>query len=555
MSVEFRQRTAGEFIRMLKRQKWLIILPIITMTAAIGYVVNKLPSVYESKTLLTVKPPQISEKVVPSLTDEDLSQRLQTINTEILSRNSLEPMIGKYNLFKLERDAGVPMELIIEKMSKNIVVETEKNDEDRKTAAFKITYRDRSPEAARNVTAELAGKYVNAQVRASTETAEVTSEFLQTQLTEAKSNLDALEKQRLDIMTQNVETLPDSAQGLIAQLEGLRQREDTIAKEKETLITEKGRLNDSVRALNSQARIIEDYNEKEVQDVSSQESQNEDSPAYIQLVGKRAELSAKLENLKTVRRLRDANPEVIEAKNLVDKVNDELENLKKNTAARVKNATASRSRKDDLQKQNLDIERQKIESQIAQIEQQFQYKNTELQQNAGQISILEGKINQIPNVKVALEGVNNQYQSVRTTYEDRLKKYNDSQQQVDREKNAQGETVRVQDAANLPSSPVAPKRGLLTALGAGIGLALGLFLAAAFELPRVLKIQNIEDAKHYTGLPILASVPPLLSHSEKTWQARSHWLKVLAGFAVAVGAIPLIVMVLQASRVFERVVS
>jgi uncharacterized protein involved in exopolysaccharide biosynthesis len=64
MSVEFRQRTAGELIRMLKRRKWLIILPVITMTAAIGYVVYKLPSVYESRTLLTVKPPTISEKVV-----------------------------------------------------------------------------------------------------------------------------------------------------------------------------------------------------------------------------------------------------------------------------------------------------------------------------------------------------------------------------------------------------------------------------------------------------------------------------------------------------------
>ena len=553
MSVEFRQRTAGEFIRMLKRRKWLIILPMLTMTAAIGYVVNKLPSVYESKTLLTVKPPTISEKVVQSLTDEDLSQRLQTINTEILSRNSLEPMISKYNLFKLERDAGTPMELIIEKMSKNIVVETEKNDEDRKTAAFKITYRDRSPEAARNVTAELAGKYVNAQVKASTETAQVTSEFLQTQLTEAKTSLDALEKQRLDIMTQNVETLPDSAQGLIAQLEGLRQREDTIAKEKETLITEKGRLNDSVRALNSQARIIEDFGEKETQDVASQVSRIEDSPAYISLVGKRAELASKLENLKLT--LKEKHPDVIKAQNDVGKVNEEIEALKKSTQIRVKDATSASSRKADLQKQNLEIEKQKAESQIAQIEQQQQYKDDELKQNAGQITILEGKINQIPNVKVALEGVNNQYQSVRTTYEDRLKKFNDAQQQVDREKNAQGETIRVQDAANLPSSPVAPKRSLLTALGAGIGLALGLFLAAAFELPRVLKIQNIEDAKHYTGLPILASVPPLLSHSEKAWQARSYWLKVLAGFCVAVGAIPLIVMALQASRIFERVVS
>lgn len=553
MSVEFRQRTMGEFVRMLKRRKWLIILPIITMTAAVGYVVNKLPSVYESKTLLTVNPPKISEKVVQSLTDEDLSQRLQTINTEILSRKSLEPMIGKYNLFKLERDAGEPIELIVAKMTKNIVVEPEKDGDDRKVAAFKITYRDRSPEAARNVTAELAGKYVNAQVQASTDIAEVTSEFLQTQLSEAKTSLDALEKQRLDIMTQNVETLPDSSSGLIAQLEGLRQREDTIAKEKETLITERGRLNDSIRALNSQARIIENYGEKEVQDVAKSTSRVEDQPAFAQLISKRAELSSKLENLKLT--LKEKHPDVIKANNDLNKVNDEIETLRKNTDTRVKDATSSSQRRADLQKENLAIEKQKAESQITQIEQQLNYKDTELQQNSSQIAMLEGKINQIPNVKVALEGINNQYQSARTTYEDRLKKFNDAQQQVDREKNAQGETVRVQDAANLPSSPVAPKRGLLTALGAGLGLALGFFLAAAFELPRVLKIQNIEDAKHYTGLPILASVPPLLSHSEKTWQARSYWLKVLAGFAVAVGAIPLIVMALQAARVFERVVS
>jgi len=553
MSVEFRQRTAGEFIRMLKRRKWLIILPIITMTAAIGYVINKLPSVYESKTLLTVKPPTISDKVIQSLTDEDLSQRLETIKSEVLSRNSLEPMISKYSLFKLERDAGVPMELIIEKMSKNIVVETEKNDEDRKTAAFKITYRDRSPEAARNVTAELAGKYVNAQVKASTETAEVTSEFLETQLAESKTTLDALEKQRLGIMTQNVETLPDSAQGLIAQLAGLRQREDTIAKEKESLMTQKGRLNDSIRALNSQARIIEDFGEKETQQAIEDASRVEDTPAYAQLVQKRAELKSKLENLKLS--FKGKHPEVIKAQNDIDKVEDEIAALSKNTQKRVQQANQTGSRKADLQKQNLGIEKQKAESEITQIDAQMQSKENELRQNAVQISILEGKINQIPNVKVALEGVNNQYQSARTTYDERLKKYNDAQQQVDREKNAQGETVRVQDAANLPSSPVAPKRGMLTALGAAIGLALGLFLAAAFELPRVLKIQNIEDAKHYTGLPILASVPPLLSHSEKAWQARSHWLKVIAGFAVAVGAIPLIVMVLQASRVFERVVS
>ncbi len=553
MSVEFRQRTAGEFIKMLKRRKWLIILPMITMTAAIGYVVYKLPSVYESKTLLTVKPPTISDKVVQSLTDEDISQRLQAINSEVLSRNSLEPMITKYNLFKLERDAGVPMELIIEKMQKNIITEVEKSDDERKVASFSIKYRDRTPEAARNVTAELAGKYVNAQVIASTQTAEVTREFLDTERNQKKLELDHIEKERLNIMMQNVETLPESSQGLIAQLQGLRQREDTIAKEKQSLITEKGRLQESIRALNSQARLIEDFGEKETQDATRQASRIEDTPAYGQLIQKRAELTARLEKLKA--QFREKHPDVVDTKTQIDKVNDELVKLAKSTEDRVKIANSSSSRKAELQKQNLLIEKQKAENQIAQIESQIQFKDGETQQNAIQITSLESKINTIPNVKVALEGVNARYQSAKTTYDDLLKKTNDASLQVSRESNAQGETIRVVDAANIPSSPVAPKRAMLTGLGAAIGLAIGLFLAAAFELPRIFRIQNIEDAKHYTGLPVIASVPPLLSHDEKTWLKRLHLLKVVAGAVIAVGAIPVIAMILQATRIFERMVS
>jgi polysaccharide chain length determinant protein (PEP-CTERM system associated) len=552
MSIEFRQRTAGEFIRMLKRRKWFIFLPVITMTAAIGYVVYKLPSVYESKTLLTVKPPQISDKVVQPLSDEDLSQRLQSISQEVLSRSSLEPMIAKYNLFESERNSGLDTALIVDKMRKNIVVEVEKSDSE-KLAAFRISYRDRKPDATRNVTSELAAKYVNAQILASTQSAETTRDFLQKEHDNAKGELNLIEQERLKVMMQNVETLPESSQGLIAQLDGLRKREDSITKEKETLSTEKGRLNDQIGSNNRQMRLIEDYGEKETQEAARSASQIEDTPAYAQLVNKRAELSAQLDKL--LKNFKEKHPEVLSKKDEITRVNEEIENLRKSTDKRVQVASQSSSRKAELQKKNLELENQRIESQIAQIDRQIQYKDQELQQNSGQISILEQKINTIPNVKVALEGINSQYQSAKQKYDDLSKKINDASLQVNRESNAQGETIRVQDPANLPESPVAPKRFLLTALGAGIGLAIGLFLAALFELPRVFKIQNIEDAKHYTGLPVLASVPPLLSHDEKIWLRRSHWLRVMAGVVAAVGAIPLVAMILQATKIFERMVS
>lgn len=537
---------------MLKRRKWLILLPVLTMTAAIGYVVYKLPSVYESRTLLTVKPPTISDKVVQSLSDEDLSQRLQTIKQEVFSRTTLEPLIMKYKLFELERNAGMPMELIIEKMQKNVRVDVEKA-ENEKIAAFSINYRDRSPEAARNVAAEMAAKYVNAQVAASTQNAETTREFIDNNLNQAKQVLDQKEKERLAVMMQNVDILPEAGAGLIAQREGLAQREQTISKEKEGLMMMKGQLNDSIRALNSQARLIEDFGGKETQEAVDKSTQIEDTPAYAQLIQRRAELKALQANLKLT--LTEKHPKVVEVGNTIAKIEDELEALKKNTQKRADDALKKGKDKGNLQKQNLEIEKQKAESQIAQIDQQLQAKDEEIKQNAAQIAVIDQKINASPNVRVALESITTQWQSAKQTYDELLKMKNGATLQVDRESNAQGETIRVQDPANLPSSPVAPKRALLTALGAAIGLALGLFLAALFELPRVLKIQNIEDAKHYTGLPVLASVPPLLSHSEKAWHRRLHWFKVMAGIAAAVGGIPLIIFALQLSRVFERMVS
>jgi polysaccharide chain length determinant protein (PEP-CTERM system associated) len=553
MSVEFRQRSAGEIFQMLKRRKWLIVLPTLAVGAAVAWVVLNLPNFYDSTTFLTLKPPTISEKVVQSLSSEDLSQRLQNINQTVLSRSSLEPMVTKYKLFEAEKAAGMPMELIIDKMKRNIKVEPERTDNE-KVAGFRITYRDRSPESARNVTADLAGKYVNAQIIEATQSAETTREFIENQVAQAKTSLDSLEKQRLDIMMQNVETLPESSQGLIAQLEGLRKREETISKEKEGLISERGRLNDSIRALNSQMRLIEDFGEKETQAAVSQATRIEDTPAYAQLIQKRAELTAELEKLKA--QYREKHPDVVDTKTKIDKINAELEALKKNTERRVQEANQSSSRKAELQKKNLEIEKQKVESQIGQINQLIQFKDEEIRQNGGHISVLESKINTIPNVKVALEAINNQYQSAKQTYDDLLKKRNDASLQVERESNAQGETIRVVDAANLPQSPAhASKKPLFVAVGTGMGLALGLFLAGIFEIPRWFKIQNIEDAKHYTGLPVLASVPPLLTHQEISRQKRSHLVKVMAGMIFAFASVPLLVIGLQASRIFELMIT
>jgi polysaccharide biosynthesis transport protein len=550
MSVEFRQRTPDEYIAILNRRKWHLLLPTLACLVAVSWVVFQMPSLYESTAYLTIRKPIVSEKVAPSLTDGDLSERVLAMTQNILSRTSLEPIVRDQNLFAEERAEGVPMEEILVRMRDNINVEYDRAD-DEKITGFRLTYKDRSPEAAQKVTMTLANKYVLVQSTEAEQGAQTTSQFLDKQLADAKQNLDALDQQRMGIMTQNVQTLPESAQGLIAQLEGLRKREETISKDKETLFTEKGRLQENIQALNNQIRLIEDMGQKDVQEAINQSSRVEDTPAYGQLIQRRAELSSRLESLK--KQYREKHPDVVQAQTDINKINDELTQLASGTAQRAKQASQGLARKTELQKKSLEIEREKSESAIGQIDQQLQMKDVELQRNGVQIAGLEEKINAIPNVRVALEGISNQYSSAKAVYDDVLKKYNAAQGQVNRESDQQGERIRIVDPANLPmQSTTAKKRPFFVLMGAAFGLALGLIFAGVYEVPKLLKIQGIEDAKHYTGLPVLASVPEMLTDRQIDIRRRRYRFALVSGLAAAVCAVPVIAFTLETTRLFER---
>jgi hypothetical protein len=92
---------------------------------------------------------------------------------------------------------------------------------------------------------------------------------------------------------------------------------------------------------------------------------------------------------------------------------------------------------------------------------------------------------------------------------------------------------------------------MLIALGFFAGLACGLLFAALFEVPRLLTVQTTEDAEHYTGLPVLVTLPNLLTpHEERTLKLRRAVL-VAAGIALAVIGVPALAYALKFTRVIE----
>src|SRR5213078_4864705 len=102
MSVEFRPRKIGEYFDIVRKRKWMILLPTLAVGLAIAYVVYRLPDLYESTTLI----------VVPTITEEMLTRELTSISQVVTSRSSLQPLMEKYDLYKEERRRGEPMEIL-----------------------------------------------------------------------------------------------------------------------------------------------------------------------------------------------------------------------------------------------------------------------------------------------------------------------------------------------------------------------------------------------------------------------------------------------------------
>jgi len=534
MSVEFRQRTPSEYLRILQRRKWLIILPVVAITVAVVWVVYRLPDVYESSTLIVVRPSTLPTSMVPTATEDSLTRQLTSISQVVTSRSSLEPLVVKYDLYKTERLRGEPMESVIAMMRKDIKVEvnTSRNDI---TNGFNITFKNREPRVTQAVTGELASKYIDQQTSSTTQTSNSARVFIDNQVRQAKEELDQKDKERLDFMNRNLGSLPSEAQSLISQLTGLREQQ-------KALMAEIGRLQDRRSASNSQLALLKQSNQTAKEQAAEDVTDPKTTMAYSQLVTRKAQLEGELTKLK--QDYTPKHPDVISKQAEIDKVQESMDQMIAEWKDKIKEKAERINKRPDLTVSA-------VENEIKMTEGEIKRQQDFLAQNDKAINAITERINNVPGSEVALGALERDYNTKKAAYDSLLAQQAKISLGDDAIKQQQGEGIQVVDAANLPSIPVAPKRLLLSGIGVALGLAVGLLLAGIFEVPRLLTIQTTEDARHYTGLPVLIAVPELLTPQEARAVPRRRRLMLAAGFAVTIVSIPLLALALKLTHVFE----
>jgi polysaccharide chain length determinant protein (PEP-CTERM system associated) len=538
MSTEFRQRKPAEYAQILWRRKWVIALPAVAIFFAVAAVVWRLPDVYQSTTLLTVRPSNLSEGIVPQLSDSDLTIRINSIGQGVFSRTSLEQLITTYNLYAPERRRGEPMEQLAETMKKRdiqIELNTTRNDI---TNGFQLSFKGPSPDVAQHVASDLASKYVNEEAKFSQEGAFQQQQFMESQLKQAKDDLDAIDKQRLEYMTGHLNTLPSSSQALVQRLTGLYEQQ-------KALVTEIGRLRDQQTMLSTQLAAAQKNQQVSVIDVARDITDPKTTIAWGDLVKQESELESDIQAM-IAQGLKPKFPDIVAKRQELAGVQKRKQQMLDDWKEKI-----DERRKQLEQRTPTDITTYQTQLEFARGEVARQEKL--LSDTRSQIAQLESRINDVPSTEVGLSALDREYQTKKATYDDLLVKKNKADIEANAAKAAQGESIVVIDTASLPEKPVAPKRPVLMAGGLALGLLVGLLFAAAFEVPRLMTVQTVEDARHYTSLPVLVSVPELLTPREVRRRKTRRVMLAFAGVAVTVFAVPALALLLKLSHVFEKI--
>jgi polysaccharide chain length determinant protein (PEP-CTERM system associated) len=478
-----RQLTWSDYISIARRRWWIIVIPAV-LVPVLAYVGSLwVPNRYTSKTSVLVEQQKVPDSFVKPVVEEEINQRLATMQEQILSRTRLQPIIERDGLYK--KDVGkVPMEELLDRMRKSIAVSAVRADFGDRTGGlpgFYISFTADDPKLAQQVCGEITSMFVNENLRSRELHAQGTTDFLKSQVDEAKRTLDDQDAKLAAFKVKYLNQLPGDEQTNFAMLNSLNNRLEAI--------------NQGLGQAQQQKTFLEGMLARQTAEWKS--SQVEGSiGAPVDLDKKRTDLQAKLLELQT--RYTDDHPDVIKTKSMIAELDKKIESA--NAAAtdsKGSNGTISASEPKELTQLRLSLK---------QNDQAIKEKQTQQEQVQKEIRVYQGRISTSPQVEEEYKALTRDHQSAQAFYEDLLKKQRESEMATDLERRQQGEQFRVLDPPSLPERPTFPDRLAITLSGLGFGVCLGgaiiFFLEAKDQ-----SFRTEPDVVASLKLPVLVSLP------------------------------------------------
>jgi polysaccharide chain length determinant protein (PEP-CTERM system associated) len=482
-----RQLTITDYWMIVRRHRWLLILPFITVSIGAALYSLTLPDIYRARSSVLVEAPKVPESYVQSTVSTRMQERLRTITQQIKSRTRLEQVARELGLISNALE-GKALDDYIAMMSNRIEVTVQGAGND----IFLVSYEGPDPRTVMLVANKLVSLFIDDNLKMREQFAEGTTEFLEGELQRVEKLLQAQEKTVAEYKQRFMGELP-AEQGANQQaLDRLQLQLQSIATTLESVRTRKSFI---LRQLSTQD------SEVALSPTGAAPTGGEPTGVAQQLEQRRLVL-ATLQRIYT-----DAYPDIIRLKQEIAELEAHLatQDTRSQTVESVPVSIASRkiSRQQKQELEQIDLEEGKLRQQQAHIQEQ--------------IAAYERKVANAGQREQELLVLTRDYDSTRKNYDSLLARRQQAQIAENLEKRQKSEQFRVLDEARIPTKPWKPQRFNILLAGMGLGLAVGVgavFLAVYLDQG----FHNLEDLEQFTTLPVLATIPLLITPGEQRKQ-------------------------------------
>jgi len=533
---------------MARRRRWWFLLPCFAGWSIIIMIVYLLPARYVSEATILVSGQSVPDKYVPTNVPSQMVQRLQSMTQQIMSRTKLQKVMEDYRLYLKARASQSPDQLV-DRMRKDIdilpvPIDDLAQEEDPVTAAkralavapgtgkpaetlaFRVSYAAESPRVAQQVTDSLVSLFIEENLAQRQRESETTTNFLQSQVEEARRRLEEQEARVQQYKSRNLGALPEQKESNLQVLTGLESHLQTA--------------NDALNHAEQQKLYLESLS---IQYKALQASLNLGDTAHVQspaAIDKEIQrLQTQLTNLRG--QYTDRHPDV---RNLQDQI-AEAEKLKKQIEDQIQSTKVPASEVNSTPHPTTWAEMQQL-SPIIQVDGQMKSNKREIESAQASIKELEkeiakyqARLDTTPVHEQELQSLTRDYDQSRASFESLLGKQNDSQVATNLERRQQGAQFVVLTPPTLPLRPNHPDRFIMGLIGFGVGIGFGLVLAIISELADD-RLYSDKELKNLVPAPILANIPTLLTSSEKRSvdrRFRWEWISATAMIAIMAGGI------------------
>jgi polysaccharide biosynthesis transport protein len=470
-------------------------------------------NIYVSQAQMQITPAQISESIVKTTNNQLLTERILTMENEILSRTSLSNIIQapNLNLYKAER-ASKPLEDVIETMrSRDIHIQINALPGERRASAFSISFQYSDPKLAQQTVQALMTRFSDANQTSQRNQQNMVNTYVHDELSEARAKLDKLEEELTKFRIENSGKLPEQSNLNMAQLSSLQSSANGINDALNRLQQERVQYDQHLQTLQSQLELLTMF-DKETATVTAPLARQQNE----RLIGLNRTITETETQLALLQRVyTDKFPEIRDAKSRLEELRSQRDVLQKqqdDELAKPKEVVKEAPKKTNYQNaqqiSNLQGQIDGTKASITAHEMEVASRQKQQQQVNKQIEAYQVRLAATSGIEAKYADLLRESQTAREQYQNLQGKQQLTEANGALLERKAGETLDVLDPPSLPQSPTKPNRWLIVGAGTALSFMLGLGMAAVQEA-KDTSLKNLKDVRAYTNLPVLTSIPLL----------------------------------------------